>query len=146
MLRSTLQKTPTLSDTVHFEIRRHVMRSSTYVDKKKCEVLLPFMKDLASDCEARRLIIKTVDQADLIVQSIKKGKSFQSLVQRVKLGCLGSLIEKVHSNPMILVKSPRRGNIIDALLKFIELQLPFWNGSSSRYAIDEKEYDKQDSI
>lgn len=139
-LRSIIQTIPPASDSVHFEIRRQVMRANTYQDKKRCEAFLPYTKDIAPYSEASRLVVKTYDQALAIKQSIKKGKSFQSLVQRVKLGCLGSVLEKVNSNPMILVKSPKRGNLVDGLLKFIELQSSFWENSTSEYAKDEKEY------
>ena len=139
-LRSITQTIPPASDAIHFEIRRQVMRSHTIADKKRCEALLPYTRDIAPYSEATRLKISTYDQASALAQSIKRGKSFQSFVQRVKLGCLGSILEKVNSNPMILVKSPKRGNLIDALLKFIEVQLPFWKNSSSGYAKDEKDY------
>ena len=46
-LRSIIQTIPPASDSVHFEIRRQVMRANTYQDKKRCEAFLPYTKDIA---------------------------------------------------------------------------------------------------
>ena len=138
-LRSIIQTIPPASDAVHFEIRRQVMQANTFQDKKRCEAFLPYTKDIAPYSEATRLPISTYDQALAITKSIKHGKSFQSLVQRARLGCLGSVVEKVNNNPMILIKSPKRGNLVDAILKFAEEQLPFWKNVDSMYAKDENE-------
>ena len=131
---------PPACDSVHFEMRRQVMKAKTYQDKKKCEAFLNYTKYIAAYSEATKLKVKTYDQAFAVVKSLKRGKSFQCLVQRVKLGCLGSVLDKVKSNPMVLIKDPKRGNLIDGLLKFIETQLPYWNDPKTVYARQEKQY------
>jgi hypothetical protein len=139
-LQSVLQTIPPACDSVHFEIRRQAMQARTYKEKKKCEALLPYSKCIALYSEASKLKIKTHDQVSALVKSLKRGNSFLGLVQRVKLGCLGSVLDKVNANPMVLIKSQKRGNLLDGLLTFVETQLPYWNDPKAIYAKQEKDY------
>ena len=139
-LRSVMLSVPPLCDSVHFEMRRQVMEAKTYQDKKKCEAFLNYTKYIAAYSEATKLKVKTYDQALAVVKSLKRGKSFKGLVQRVKLGCLGPVLDKVKSNPMVLIKDPKRGNLLDGLLTFIETQLPYWNDPKAVFAKHEKQY------